>query len=132
MTLNTRIPRVLKLYFNTELEQYIINYRKENLYDAWKNLERAHVIGQSYPYQHTYVHWKMLQFGFKIKSRKEIIGQIPRLLVGGVKSFVGKVPLGNTGGADISPLRRLPIEGDIMEMFKQAKVPAGQPNRQNI
>ncbi|WP_317130476.1 DUF3703 domain-containing protein [Algoriphagus ratkowskyi] len=26
----------------------------------------------------------MLQFGFRIKSAKEIIGQIPRFLVGGV------------------------------------------------
>jgi len=29
-------------------------------------LERAHIIGQKYPYTHTFVHWKMLQFGFKI------------------------------------------------------------------
>ena len=121
------MPLSLKHYFNMELEQYIVNYQKENLRGAWKNLERAHVIGQSYPYQHTYIHWKMLHFGFKIKSRKEIIGQIPRLLIGGVKSFVGKVPLGNTGGADIPPLRRLPIEEDILEMFKQAKVRVVSP-----
>ncbi|MES2691453.1 MAG: DUF3703 domain-containing protein, partial [Bacteroidota bacterium] len=53
---------------------------------------------------------------------KEIIGQIPRLLVGGVKSFVGKIPVGNTGGSGIPPLRSLPIEKDILEMFKQAGV----------
>jgi hypothetical protein len=43
----------------------------------------------------------MLRFGIKIKDRREIIGQIPRLLVGGVKSFVGKIPVGNTGGANV-------------------------------
>jgi uncharacterized membrane protein YeaQ/YmgE (transglycosylase-associated protein family) len=35
----------------------------------------------------------MLQFGIKIKNRKEIMGQIPRLIFGGVKSFVGKILL---------------------------------------
>ncbi|MBL0236123.1 MAG: heavy metal translocating P-type ATPase [Saprospiraceae bacterium] len=33
----------------------------------------------------------MLLFGIKTKNTKEIIGQIPRLLVGGLKSFVGNI-----------------------------------------
>jgi hypothetical protein len=64
----------------------------------------------------------MLQFGFKIKNTREILGQIPRLLVGGVKSFVGKIPVGNTGGANIPPLKSMPIEKDILAMFEQAGV----------
>jgi hypothetical protein len=47
----------------------------------------------------------MLQFGIKIKSTNEVIGQIPRLLIGGVKSFVGHIPVGNTGGANVPPLK---------------------------
>lgn len=132
MRLNTKMPEALKAHFNSELNNYITSYRAEDLQNAWRHLERAHVIGQSYPYQHTYVHWKMLQFGFKIKSTKEIIGQIPRLLVGGVKSFVGKIPVGNTGGADVPPLKWLPIEDDIMEMFTRAKVPVAKPDKQNV
>ena len=58
-------------------------------------MERTRIVGQEYPYAHTCVHWKMLQFGIKIKSGKEIIGQITRLIFGGVKSFVGKIPVGN-------------------------------------
>lgn len=64
----------------------------------------------------------MLKFGVKIKSTKEIFGQIPRLLVGGIKSFVGKIPVGNTGGANIPPLKPLPISDDILDMFKQASI----------
>ena len=64
--------------------------RNENLPLAWGHLERAHIIGQAYPREHTLVHWKMLGFGIKIKSAREVVGQIPRILVGGVKSFVGK------------------------------------------
>ena len=49
----------------------------------------------------------MLLFGFKIKDIKEIIGQIPRLVVGGVKSFVGEIPVGNTGGANVPLLKSM-------------------------
>jgi hypothetical protein len=36
----------------------------------------------------------MLQFGFKIKSWKEIRGQIIRLVFGGVKSLLARFPQG--------------------------------------
>ena len=61
------------------------------------------LIGQRLFKQDSYVHWLMLRFGIKIKSSKEVLGQIPRLMVGGVKSFVGKIPVGNTGGANCAP-----------------------------
>ncbi|MBC7412608.1 MAG: DUF3703 domain-containing protein, partial [Bacteroidia bacterium] len=64
-------------------------------------------------WEHTVVHFKMLKFGIAIKSTKEIIGQIPRLLVGGVKSFVGLIPLGNTGGANVPPLQQMEIPKDL-------------------
>lgn len=116
------MPEALRPYYNTELTLYQDQYRKGNLKKAWDHLERAHVIGQKYPYAHSYVHWKMLQFGFKIKSPREVVGQIPRLLIGGVKSFVGKIPVGNTGGANIPPLKPLPVKEDIQEIFIKAGV----------
>lgn len=122
MTFNTILPKRLRPYFQSELEAYTSNLAQQNLQTAWNHLERAHVIGQAYPWPHTYVHWKMLQFGISIKNWKEVLGQIPRLLVGGVKSFVGKIPVGNTGGANVPPLKPLPIDPEIMEMFKKAGV----------
>jgi hypothetical protein len=59
----------------------------------------------------------MLQFGIKIKSPKEVFGQIPRLLVGGVKSFVGSIPVGNTGGANVPPLKPMEIPKDLQEII---------------
>ncbi|MEQ9289342.1 MAG: DUF3703 domain-containing protein [Cyclobacteriaceae bacterium] len=122
MKFNTSMPNSLRPYFNRELEHYKSEYAQSNLPDAWKHLERAHILGQKYPYAHTYVHWKMLQFGFRIKNTKEIIGQIPRLLVGGVKSFVGKIPVGNPGGANVPPLKPFPIESDLKDIFARAGV----------
>lgn len=119
MKFNLQIPPRLKLHYDAELNQYLVEFKAKNLSKAWRHLERAHIIGQSYPMAHTIVHWKMLKFGFVIKNTKEIVGQIPRLLVGGVKSFVGQVPLGNTGGADVPPLRPMEIPADLKKIFAE-------------
>lgn len=55
----------------------------------------------------------MLLFGIRMKDAREIIGQLPRLFFGGVKSFVGTVPIGNTGGADVPALRTLTLPADL-------------------
>ncbi len=94
------MPAGLEIHFRNELEQYERELLNGDLQKSWRQLERAHIIGQAWFKQHTHVHWLMLKFGIRIKNRREILGQIPRLLVGGVKSFVGKIPVGNTGGAD--------------------------------
>ena len=122
MKLNTVMPESLKPFFQKELNDYKAAILHNDLHAAWRHLEKAHVIGQAYPYEHSYVHWKMFLFGVKIKNTKEIIGQIPRLLVGGVKSFVGKIPVGNTGGANVPPLKPLPIEEEIVDIFRKAGV----------
>ncbi|MFC7773320.1 DUF3703 domain-containing protein [Flavobacterium sp. GCM10027622] len=117
MRFYTSIPKTLLPFYQSELIAAQNDLKSNNLQSSWHHLERAHIIGQRYPLEHTYVHWKMLQFGFKIKSTKEVIGQIPRLLVGGVKSFVGHVPVGNTGGANVPPLRPMEIPKDIQEIL---------------
>lgn len=120
MKFYTSIPKSLKPHYEKELMDYQTEYLNDNLKEAWNHLERAHIIGQKYPFPHSYVHWKMLQFGFKIKSGKEILGQIPRLIFGGVKSFVGKIPVGNPGGANVPPLKPFPIEEELRDIFRKA------------
>ncbi len=115
--MNTKFPKRLNHFFLRELVHFRHCIKNENFNQAWVHLERAHIIGQSYPVPHTYAHWLMLKFGFKIKSKSEIFGQLPRLFVGGVKSFVGKIPVGNTGGANVPPLKPMPLPVDIQEMF---------------
>lgn len=111
------MPPALKPFYAMELAFYDSDLKRDRYRDAWERLERAHVLGQRWFIQHSYVHWKMLLFGFRIKSVKEILGQIPRLLVGGVKSFIGKIPVGNTGGANVPPLRPMQIPPDLAIML---------------
>ncbi|MEN5435845.1 DUF3703 domain-containing protein [Sphingobacterium faecium] len=120
--ININMPYRLKPFYQYELNQYDINLKKRDYPSAWKHLERAHILGQRYPFTHNNVHWKMLKFGIKIKNIKEIFGQIPRLIFGGVKSFVGTVPIGNPGGANVPPLKSFPIDSDLKRFFEIAKV----------
>ncbi len=122
MKVNTFMPKRLKPYFEQELKSYQIECLRGNLKKAWRHLERAHILGQKYPYAHSLVHFKMLQFGLMIKNWKEVLGQLPRLFFGGVKSFVGKIPLGNPGGSNVPPLESFPIDKELLEMFNKAKV----------
>ena len=118
---NTNMPEALKSFYRQELLQAKIEFDKKHYQQSWRHLERAHILGQPYPVAHTAVHWKMLKFGIKIKNGKEIIGQIPRLLAGGVKSFVGKIPVGNTGGANVPPLQPMEIPDELLSTINRTK-----------
>ena len=113
------MPNDLREHYHRELAQYQSEFDQLHLQEAWRHLERAHILAQAWPREHTYVHWLMLRFGLFIKSSREVIGQIPRLLVGGVKSFVGHIPVGNTGGANVPPLRKMEIPEDLRQMLSR-------------
>ena len=119
MKIHTTMPDRLIPFFHKELEIAGRYISMNDFKSSWYHLERAHILGQPYPYHHTLVHWKMLLFGIKIKDIKEIIGQIPRLLVGGVKSFVGEIPAGNTGCANVPPLKRMEMPIDLKMIIEK-------------
>ena len=123
MKISTAMPNALQPFYQTELTKAAQAFSKGHYQISWRHLERAHILAQPYPYHHTAVHWKMFCFGIKLKNWKEVMGQIPRLLVGGVKSFVGNIPVGNTGGANVPPLMPMEIPEDLAAMINNAKMP---------
>lgn len=117
MKIHVFIPRGLRKEVVKEYELSKLAERKDDLHKAWRHLERAHILGQAWPIDHTQTHWRMLLFAFRRKNLKEIIGQFPRLIVGGVKSFLGEIPVGNTGGADVPPLKPMEIPKDLKSII---------------
>lgn len=124
MKIHTTMPDRLTPFFLHELEISDRFFKVSDFRSSWYHLERAHILGQPYPHHHTLVHWKMLIFGIQIKDKREIIGQIPRLLVGGVKSFVGVIPVGNTGGTNVPPLKSMEIPAELKRIIEENKVDA--------
>ncbi len=120
MKFNTRMPSPLKPFFDKELQNAGTAFAQKDLQQSWRYLERAHILGQPYPYHHSLVHWKMLIFSVRTKNGHEIIGQFPRLFVGGILSFVGKIPVGNTGGADVPGLQPMEIPEELQQIINKA------------
>ncbi len=88
--------------------------------EAFRHLERAHVLGQSSTYQHTRVHWLMLKHGVANKDVRAVAGQAVRIAGAATKTPLGLIPAGNTGGANVSPFRRMPIPDDLKEVLDKA------------
>ena len=118
--MNTVLPDALRPHYRLEITCARREFAARNYVASWRHLERAHVLGQPYPVAHTAVHVRMLWFGVRLKNLREIIGQIPRLIFGGVKSFVGRIPVGNTGGANVSALQPMPIPSDLAQIIASA------------
>lgn len=121
MKYNTRIPNILESFYYEEFKSSEKACRQKHYPEAWLHLKPAHIIGQYYFFEHNYAQWKLLLFGISIKNTKEVIGRIPRLLLGGVKSFVGKIPVSNTGGANVPPLKSMEIPQDIQQLINSVK-----------
>lgn len=116
-------PKVLP-HYHAEIRASMAARAQGDLYAEWHHLERAHVLAQRWPREHNAVHWRMLKFGIRIKNGREVIGQVPRLMFGGVKSFVGTVPLGNTGGADVPPLKPMDLPADLAMILDATEHPS--------
>jgi hypothetical protein len=89
---------------------------------AFVYLERAHILGQTLTGEHIRVHWHMLVWGLKTHRLSEVIGQILRIVGAATKTAIGWVPEGNTGGANISPFKPLPIPPDLAQIIKNARM----------
>ena len=88
---------------------------------AFHHLERAHILGQSVTREHTRVHWLMLKLGRQMRDRREVVGQILRIIGASTKTPFGIYPAGNTGGSNVSPTQPMPIPVDLAELIRQAK-----------
>ena len=88
---------------------------------AFRHLERAHILGQAATVEHVRVHWYMLLWALRHRKPGEIAGQIWRLTAAALMTGLGSLPDGNTGGANVSGFRRMPIPADLQHVIDAAK-----------
>jgi Protein of unknown function (DUF3703) len=53
---------------------------------------------------------------------KECLGQIFRILGAATKTSFGLIPHGNTGGANVSPFKPMPVSAELEMHIQQAKL----------
>ena len=85
----------------------------------WSHLERAHILSQPLAVAHVRTHLAMLGYGIRHRDRHEIVGQLLRLLVAGPGSALGRYPVGNTGGANVSAVTPMPIPVDLDALLRR-------------
>jgi uncharacterized protein DUF3703 len=107
----------LKAAFNNEMDIAKEFYHKANYRDCFHHLERAHILGQRHYVPHVVNHYWMLKVGWQKGDVREVVGQICRIL-GSVGSLIGVVPIGNTGGANVSIIKPMPIPADLAKYFE--------------
>ncbi len=84
---------------------------------AFRAFERAHVLGQRWVVPHTRSHLGMLRVGWRRRDAREILGQLARIPGGIVGSAIGVIPVGNTGGANVSAFRPMAIPDDLQALL---------------
>ena len=87
---------------------------------GFAHLERAHVIGQAFVAPHARSHWQMLKLEIRRGHPIAALGQVVRLVLGILGSAVGKVPVGNTGGSNVSMFKRMPIAPELQDIIDAA------------
>ena len=108
----------LRTAYDAEMNVAIEDYYGNNLHEAFHHLEAAHVLGQSFTFAHVRAHWWMLRIGWKRRDSTEIRGQFGRILAALIFSRIW-VPLGNTGGANVHPLKPMPIPEELQALLKR-------------
>jgi uncharacterized protein DUF3703 len=100
--------------------------QRNDVEEEWRFLERAHVLSQPMAVAHVRTHVAMLGYGLRRRDRREIVGQLARLVVAAPGTWTGRYPVGNTGGANVSALKPMPIPDDLKAVLNgPVEAPAG-------
>lgn len=87
---------------------------------AAHHLERAHILGQASTVEHVRVHAAMLAFAWRQRDLAELLGQAWRVAGAALKTWAW-VPLGNTGRANVSGWRPMPVPTELQRHIDAAR-----------
>lgn len=108
----------LRTAYDSELDAASAATTRGNAEAAFRHLERAHILSQRYTGQHVRVHWLMLKQGASGRDWREVLGQLSRIIAAAAFSRIW-VPTGNTGRANVSAMKPMPVPDDLRRILTQ-------------
>ena len=114
-----KLTRGRREFFEGELARARRARREGRLDEAFACLERAHVIGQYWIGPHLLSHWEMLRVGLLRLDGREIFGQLLRLALVVPGTWLGRLPDGNTGGANVNAFRKMPVDPELARLLAE-------------
>lgn len=113
----TPMPLAARARYETSLAEARALAADGNISDTWVRLQAAHILSQPWWGLHVHTHWRMLLLALRTRDRREISGQLMRLVVAGPGSATGRYPRGNTGRADVPATRPMPVPDDLAALL---------------
>ena len=107
----------LRTAYAAELSAAAIAATSGNTDRAFHHLARAHILSQRHTIQHVHVHWLMLKLGATVGAWGEVAGQLSRIVAAAIFSRIW-VPVGNTGRANVSALKPMPVPEDLRAVLE--------------
>ena len=114
-------PQRIRPHVDAELLKARASMHRGEFAVAFRHLERAHVLGQHSTREHVRVHWTMLLWAWRQWQWVEAFGQIVRIVGAAFFTAIGLVPEGNTGGANVSAFRPLPVPAELAQIITAAR-----------
>jgi hypothetical protein len=108
--------QLLKTEFYHQLKLGRIALKKNSFKVAFYHFENAHILGQKHIVRHTISHYWMFFLGVKSKNSNEIIGQFAKIIASLLFTLIW-IPVGNTVGKNISPIKSLSIRKELQKYF---------------
>lgn len=88
-----------------------------NFEEAWRLLERAHVLGQAWNGPHARVHLGMMRWCLRKRELGRLVRQTLILLSNPLATALVRSLVG-ASGQNVNPLRRGPVPSDLAEILR--------------
>jgi hypothetical protein len=112
----------IRIHVQRELDAAAQAARSGDDDGAMRHLERAHVLGQGATREHVRIHVAMARIALRRLDLAATWGQAWRAAAALVFTPFGLLPVGNTGGSNVSAFRRMPIPHDLQELIDAARL----------
>ena len=109
---------VLRAAWSDEMATARAARARRDVAAEWNHLERAHILSLPMSGPPVRTHVAMLGHGVRRRDRREVLGQIVRLVVAAPGSWTERYPVGNTGGANVSALQPMPVPEDLRAILE--------------
>jgi hypothetical protein len=117
----------LRSAFHNELQAGRLRRAAGDLDAAFKHFERAHILGQRDTLAHVRAHALMLGVGWERRDSRELVAQLVRIVAALMFSRLW-VPVGNTGGANVSAFRAMDVPDDLASILREASAETTRSN----
>jgi len=114
-----RKSQALEEAFEAAVVASDLRFRAGDLRSAFVLLERAHVLGQRHFGRHMLVHRRMLRVAWVGRDWREIRGQLSRLVLTPLGHLTGRLPVGNTGGSNVSAFATMPVPSELQALLDE-------------